>query len=200
MSVRLLYLVRHGEYIHGSTPENGILTDLGRQQAKRLAERLRGTKFTAIHHSPWERAAQTAAILAEPHAGVPLEENELLQECIPAVPEPQHLSGKTKDFLDSFPKEVLTDGAAQASKALARFAGPALGGKELLVTHGNLLNWFVSKALDAPDHAWLQMLDYNCALSVIAYWPDRTRLLAYNDMGHLPPHMRGTDYPADARI
>ncbi|GIJ51279.1 phosphoglycerate mutase [Virgisporangium aliadipatigenens] len=200
MSVRLLYLVRHGEYIHGSEPELGVLTDLGRQQARRLAERLRGTKFTAIHHSPWERAAQTAEILAEPHRGVPLEPSELLQECIPAVPDAQHLSAQQAEFLGEFPEEVLTDGAAQASKAISRFAGPALGGKELLVTHGNLINWFVSRALDAPDHAWLRMLDYNCALTVIAYWPDRTRLLAYNDVGHLPAHMRGTDYPAEVRI
>jgi len=200
MSVRLLYLVRHGEYIRGSEHAAGALTDLGRQQAKHLAERLRGTKFTAIHHSPWERAAQTAAIVAEPHAGVPLEANDLLKECIPAVPDAQHLSDGHKDFLASFPEEVLAAGAAQAAKALDRFAGPALGGKELLVTHGNLINWFVSKALDSPDHAWLRMVDYNCALSVIAYWPERTRLLSYNDMGHLPAHMRGTDYPAEARI
>src|ERR1041384_4104385 len=98
MSVRILYLVRHGEYIHGAEPENGVLTDLGRQQAKRLAERLRGTKFTAIHHSPWDRAAETAAIVAEPHAGVPLEPSELLQECIPAVPDLQHLSESHAQF------------------------------------------------------------------------------------------------------
>jgi serine/threonine-protein phosphatase PGAM5 len=44
------------------------------------------------------------------------------------------------------------------------------------------------------------MLDYNCALTVIMYSPDRTRLISYNDMGHLPPSMRGTDYPMEARI
>jgi serine/threonine-protein phosphatase PGAM5 len=58
----------------------------------------------------------------------------------------------------------------------------------------------VAQALDAPDHAWLRMLHYHCALTVIMYSPDRNRLISYNDMGHLPPSMRGTDYPREARI
>jgi hypothetical protein len=32
------------------------------------------------------------------------------------------------------------------------------------------------------------------------YFPDRTRLISYNDMGHLPPSIRGTEYPLEARI
>jgi hypothetical protein len=44
------------------------------------------------------------------------------------------------------------------------------------------------------------MLDYNAALTVILYLPDRLKLVAYNDTGHLPPDLRGTGYPREARI
>ena len=43
------------------------------------------------------------------------------------------------------------------------------------------------------------MLDYSCALTVIMYFPDRTRLISYNDTGHLPIDARH-DHPLEARI
>jgi hypothetical protein len=48
------------------------------------------------------------------------------------------------------------------------------------------MNWFVAQALDAPDQARLRMLDCSGARTVILCFPDRTRLISYNDMGHLP--------------
>ena len=127
MTRRVVYLVRHGEA--GGAEPGAVLTDAGRRQAALLAERLAQIPFAAIHHSPWDRAAQS-----------------------------------------------------------------------VLVTHANVVNWFVSQALDAPDWAWLRMLDYNAALTVILYLPDRVKLVAYNDTGHLPPDLRGTGYPQEARI
>jgi serine/threonine-protein phosphatase PGAM5 len=104
-------------------------------------------------------------------------------------------------FFDRLPKHRVAAGPAQAAAAIRAYAGPvAEDRRELLISHGNLINWFVVQALDAPDEAWLRMLDYSCALTVIMYFPDRTRLISYNDMGHLPPALRGTDYPLEARI
>jgi phosphohistidine phosphatase SixA len=61
MANRLLYLARHGEAetAPAANPEDGDLTEIGRQQAKLLGKRLRGVPFAAIHHSPWTRAVQT---------------------------------------------------------------------------------------------------------------------------------------------
>ena len=91
--------------------------------------------------------------------------------------------------------------ASPGGPAIQAYAGPVTENRrDLIISHGNLINWFVAQALDAPDQAWLHLLDYSCALTVILYFPDRTRLISYNDMGHLPPSMRGTDYPPEARI
>jgi serine/threonine-protein phosphatase PGAM5 len=203
MANRLLYLARHAESeaAQAANPEDGELTAIGRQQSELLGKRRRGIPFAAIHHSPWTRAGQTAAIVAKHLPGVPLLSSDLLQECIPAVPERQRLTPSQAEFFDHLPKQRVAAGPAQAAAAIQAYAGPVTEDRrELIISHGNLINWFVTQALDAPDHAWLRMLDYSCALTVILYFPDRTSLISYNDMGHLPGSMRGTDYPLEARI
>jgi serine/threonine-protein phosphatase PGAM5 len=203
MANRLLYLARHGESeaAHAAQPEHGELTEIGRQQSNLLGKRLQGIPFAAIHHSPWTRAVQTAQLVAEHLPGVPLHPSHLLQECIPAVPERHRLTPSQVEFFDRLPKHRVATGPAQAAAAIQAYAAPVTEDRrELIISHGNLINWFVTQALDAPDQAWLRMLDYSCALTVIMYFPDRTRLISYNDMGHLPPSMRGTDYPLEARI
>jgi serine/threonine-protein phosphatase PGAM5 len=202
MANRLLYLARHGEYEAAQAePEDGELTEIGRQQSELLGKRLHGIPFAAIHHSPWARAVQTAEIVAKHLPGVPLHPSDLLQECIPAVPDRQRLTPSQAEFFEHLPKDQVAAGPAQAAAAIKAYAGPvSQDRRELIISHGNLINWFVAQALEAPDHAWLRMLDYNCALTVIMYFPDRTKLISYNDMGHLPSSMRGTDYPLEARI
>lgn len=199
MTRRVLYLVRHGEA--GGAEPSAVLTDTGRRQAALLGERLAGIPFAAIHHSPWDRAAQTADIIAAHHPGVPVCPSDLLRECIPTRPPDERLTAQQAAWFAEWPPDTLADSAAQAAEAVRRFAGSGGDGEhELLVTHGNVVNWFVSRALDAPDWAWLRMLDYNAALTVILYLPDRLKLVAYNDASHLPPELRGTGYPQEARI
>jgi probable phosphoglycerate mutase len=203
MANRLLYLARHGESEAAQTakPEDGELTEIGRQQSKLLGERLQGIPFATIHHSPWTRAVQTAQIVAEHLPDVPLHPSDLLHECIPAVPGRQRLTPSQIEFFDHLPRHRVAAGPTQAMAAIETFAGPVTEDRrELIISHGNLINWFVVQALDAPDHAWLRMLDYSCALTVIMYVPHQTKLISYNDMGHLPSSMRGTDYPLEARI
>ena len=194
MTNRVLYLVRHGEH------HDGVLTELGERQARLTGERLRGVPFAAIHHSPSRRAARTAELIAESQPGVALCPSDLLRECVPALPEPGFFSVEQRSFFESLPAGRLASGPAQAAAAVERLAGFDGERFELVVSHGNLINWFVCRALDAPDHAWLRMLDYHCAVTVIMYFPDRVKLASYNDVGHLPPGLRGTGYPSEARL
>ena len=67
MPVRVIYLIRHGQY--ESYPDNndslgGSLTVIGRDQAERAAEALSQMPITAIHSSTLRRAAETAGIIA----------------------------------------------------------------------------------------------------------------------------------------
>jgi probable phosphoglycerate mutase len=67
---QLVLLIRHAtaEYkpgrLYGWTP--GVnLSAHGREEAKRLAERLEGVRLTAVYSSPLERCVQTAQVLIE---------------------------------------------------------------------------------------------------------------------------------------
>ncbi|MEV4118704.1 histidine phosphatase family protein [Micromonospora sp. NPDC049645] len=72
MARTTLYLVRHGEQDSAlGHASDGGLSPLGREQADQLGERLRAVSFSAIHHSPVTRAAQTADIVAGHLAEVP---------------------------------------------------------------------------------------------------------------------------------
>jgi probable phosphoglycerate mutase len=184
--------------------EDGVLTDIGRQQSTLTGQRLQHVPFSAIHHSTWQRAAQTAEIIADFLPDVPVYPSELLTECIPAVPEAHLLSPSQMDFFDGWADQpdVLVDGPNQAAGAIERFTGPTDENRYvLIVSHGNLINWFVSRALEAPASAWMNMMDYHCGLTVILYRSDLpSTLVRYNDVGHLPQPLRGTEYPAELRV
>ncbi|MCK2236463.1 MULTISPECIES: histidine phosphatase family protein [unclassified Crossiella] len=198
MANRLLYLLRHGE-----AAEDDSLTERGREQARRTADRLAGVSFAAVHHSTTTRATETVKALAEALQGVPHYPSDLLRECVPSIPDHRFLTPAQVEFFTGLSPQVLADeGPGQAAAALARYAGTAEEDRrELVVTHGNLIRHFVAAALGAPSHAWLNLADYNCGLSVILYRPARPSVVVvYNDVGHLPPELRGTEFPAELRM
>lgn len=209
MTRRLLYLARHGAHDKDETAEDpdgnedGPLNGVGREQAGLLGERLRGIPFAAVHHSTLRRSAQTAAIVASHLPGVPVHPADDLRECIPLVPEAHHLDDPQRTFFAGWPQAVLDLGAARAAAVIDRHAGWRDDDRpELVITHGNLISWFVCEALDIPRWRWLSMpFHYNCALTIVLYRADRPpSLVSYNDMGHLPPDLRGTDYPPQFRF
>jgi probable phosphoglycerate mutase len=72
-----VHLVRHAEHIHqgrvlvGRMP--GIpLSETGRRQAERLADRLTAERIEAVHASPSERAQATARPIAD-RLGLPVQ-------------------------------------------------------------------------------------------------------------------------------
>jgi broad specificity phosphatase PhoE len=63
---------------------------------------------------------------------------------------------------------------------------------ELLVTHNFVIGWFVGRALDAPGWRWLSLNQFCCALTILSARPGRPlELITFNDLGHLPPSVRG---------
>lgn len=81
-----LYLVRHGEST-ANAMKNVIqghldteLTEKGREQAKRIAERLRNHFFDQILSSDLKRALHTAEAIAEHHSDTPFIKTEELRE------------------------------------------------------------------------------------------------------------------------
>lgn len=107
--VRHLLLIRHGQY-QLDTDEQG-LTELGREQSRRLGERLKAwtdglqkdhygeikISYTGIWSSDVCRARQTAEILAECLPDVKLQAPDpMLAEAMPTVPHPSSRGSKTR--------------------------------------------------------------------------------------------------------
>jgi broad specificity phosphatase PhoE len=194
-----LYLVRHGEAV----PHDGPLSDAGEQQARLTGRRLKDVPFSAIHHGPLPRAAQTAALIAACLPGVPVSASDLAGDYLPSVPDPADLPPSFAQFVAGFPAAERADGPKLAAAAIERFAraGDEPGNTyELIVTHNLFIGWFVSRALDAPPWRWLGLNQMNGALTVIAYQPGLPAgLISFNDAGHLPPELRWTGFPAAVR-
>jgi probable phosphoglycerate mutase len=203
MGVRLLYLVRHGEYADdGTGQDDGPLTEVGVQQSTLVGERLAGAPFAAVFHSPTRRATQTTELIAARLAGVPVKTAEELADFLPTGPDPEVMSPFELRFLATATAEELADGPARAAAALERFAGPTgTDGdvRELAVTHNWVISWLVACATGV--RSWLTLNHYHCGITVIAYRPDRpASLVSYNDVGHLPPALRGLEFPDALRV
>src|SRR3990172_1726506 len=80
----LLYLIRHGRSTWNAEGRvqgqaDAPLDDTGREQAQKLAQKLRDIGFEAFYSSPLSRASETAKIVAEPH-DLPITLDERLME------------------------------------------------------------------------------------------------------------------------
>jgi len=191
---RFLYLVRHGE-----ADDDGALTEAGQRQASAAGERLRNIRFSAIRHSPMQRAEETAELIGGYQPGVPVGASGLLSDYLPPVSGHPELPPAYARLVDSYSPDERIEGAELAAAAIRRYAradGP--GGSELLVTHNFLIGWFVRHALDAPDWRWLGLNQCHCAITVILYRTGRpASLVSFNDVSHLAPRLRWTGFPAE---
>src|SRR5216110_3741356 len=71
-AVTRVFTVRHGATVLSAEDRfagatDVALSDEGREQTRRLAQRLRGEKIAAVYASPLGRTVETAQILAAPH-------------------------------------------------------------------------------------------------------------------------------------
>ncbi|GEP27017.1 phosphoglycerate mutase [Cryobacterium levicorallinum] len=192
MMPQYIYLVRHGEQQdaeHGL--HDGPLSPRGKRQALLIADRLSGVPFTGAWHSPLQRAAETAEIMAERLPSVQSESSALLFDCIPSGRAAE--TPKAYDpFFGSVTEDEIAAGRAQMEDAVAEFLQPRRSQRhDLLITHNFVIAWFVREVLGAPDWRWVGINQANCGLTVLQQKPGRPwTLVTHNDLGHLPVELR----------
>jgi len=186
VGTRFVYLIRHGWY-DGSDPRDERigkgLDSLGRAQAQLLADRLAHLPITfqSLESSTFTRAQETADIVgAALHMSVVRDSG--LSECTPPSIRPDYGRNVAPGEMDSC--------QAKLERSYARYVRPA-GGREdhhdLLVCHGNVIRWFVSRALGLDTKVWPNFDIGNCSITVLAVRPDGAiHLAAFSDTGHLP--------------
>jgi serine/threonine-protein phosphatase PGAM5 len=187
---RVLYLIRHGHFDDTTRPADGLggnLTVTGLEQARLTAHRLRDLPIGVIHHSPLTRAVETAVQLGAIWPGVPLRSSPLLAECIPGFP-----AAMADLFAHVTAERVARDGR-QAERAFTRYFQPARRAErhELIVCHGNIIRYFVCRALQAPAEHWVYARTHHCGISQIEIEANGLAIVvSYNDTGHLPHALR----------
>lgn len=184
--VRYVYLVRHGFYDRDDTvPDetgNG-LNPLGHEQARLTGERLKALhlRIGRLVGSNYTRARETAADLGAILSRAPAEDS-LLHECTPRA--------ARADYLKDLSAAEITACESNLVKAWDRYMSPSPDSTvcDVLVCHGNVIRWFVMRAIGADPVRWSSLDVANGSITVISVAADgATRLAVFSDASHIPP-------------
>jgi probable phosphoglycerate mutase len=198
-----IYLVRHGATVltaedrfAGAT--NVQLSDEGRGQVKRLAERLRGENIAAVYASPLDRTVETASILSEPH-NLAVAKRDGLREISHG-----HWEEMTRKEVDAkYPEEAAAwekdpftfaptggesglDVTARALPALLDIVRAHPHDNVLVVSHKATIRLLLSSLLGFDPRRYRDNLDQSPAALNIVDFKDvtRSRLMLFNDTSH----------------
>lgn len=198
-----VFLVRHGATI--LTAEDRFagatdvpLSDEGREQARRLAQRLRHEKISAVYATTLGRTQETARIIADPH-DLPIQIRDGLKEISHG-----HWEQMTRREVEAqWPAEAAawdkdpytfapTDGesglavTARALPVLMEIVRHHVGQNVLVVSHKATIRLLLSSLLGFDPRRYRDNLDQNpCALNIVDFKdPVRARLSLFNDTSH----------------
>lgn len=187
--VRTVYLIRHGEYDHEDERDPDVgrgLVPLGVAQARLVGSRLRAlpVEMTSLHSSTMTRARETALVIGEEFPDLELETSRLLRECTPTTRREDVMAEENPADVQACTKQL--------EEAFPIYLSPSPDGDrhDIIVCHGNVIRYFVTRVLGVDTEAWLGMSIGNCSLTVVTINADGSmKLLSYSDVGHLPPNL-----------
>ena len=196
-------MVRHGATVLSAEDRFAGVTDVelseeGREQARRLAERLRHEKITAVYASPLGRTVETARILAAPH-------NLKVQTCdgFREISHGHWEGMRRHEVEKKFPEEMaewekdpytFAPAGGESGLAVTARALPGLitlvrehpGENILVVSHKATIRLLLSSLLGFDPRRYRDNLDQKpAALNIVDFRdPTRARLTLFNDTSH----------------
>jgi broad specificity phosphatase PhoE len=196
-------MVRHGATVLSAEDRFAGATDVelsdeGREQAQRLAERLSQEKITVVYASPMGRTVETARILAAPH-DLEVRTCDGFREISHG-----HWEGMMRhEVEEKFPNEMaewekdpytFAPPGGESGLAVTARALPALidlvrehpGENILVVSHKATLRLLLSSLLGFDPRRYRDNLDQKpAALNIVDFRdPTRARLTLFNDTSH----------------
>ncbi|XP_017852166.1 serine/threonine-protein phosphatase Pgam5, mitochondrial isoform X2 [Drosophila busckii] len=199
---RHIILIRHGEYLdEGPCDDNHHLTQRGRMQAKYTGERLHqlGIKWDKVIASNMTRAQETADIILKEidFDKAKVKSCSYLREGAPIPPQPPVGHWRPE-------KSFFRDGA-RIEAAFRRYFHRAYPDQEkesytLIVGHGNVIRYFVCRALQFPAEAWLRISINHASITWLTISPSGNVSIKYlGDSGFMPPSHLTNRIPRDAK-
>src|SRR6266540_1472307 len=198
-----VFMVRHGATVLSAEDRFAGVTDVelseeGREQARRLAERLSQEKISAVYASPLGRTVETARILVSPH-DLEVQTCDGFREISHG-----HWEGmKRREVEKKFPNEIaewekdpytFAPAGGESGLAVTARALPALidlvrkhpGENILVVSHKATIRLLLSSLLGFDPRRYRDNLDQKPAALNIVDFKDatRARLTLFNDTSH----------------
>jgi len=183
------------------------LNDLGRAQARALAERLAVETIDALWTSDLSRATETAEIVGERIGHVPvvtpgLREIDLgaweglsFEDIQRKEPDTVAALARGEDLPRGGTGERVREFQARVSDAFAEAAATVTGGTLLLVVHGGVIKALVAHLLEIPSRNIGRVTSgHNASLSEIVFGVAGPQLVRLNESHHAdgiagpPPH------------
>ncbi len=216
MSTRL-YLVRHGATVLSAEDRfagavDVLLSDEGRDQARRLGVRLATDPLVAVYASPMKRTMETARLAAEPH-GLEVTPVDAIREIAHGRWEGMNRKDVEKQFkaeYERYEEDPFTfapvggeSGLQVTARALPALLDLVLKHEDeriLVVSHKATIRLLLSSLLGFDPRKYRDRLDQAPAALNILDFKDvgRARLTLFNDTSHyttteaaLPPIPRG---------
>jgi alpha-ribazole phosphatase len=174
------------------------LSDLGREQARRLGERLAREDIDAAYASDLSRARETAEIALAERA-IPVRLDARLREVAFGRWEgltfaeierkyPGDVVARERDrvhFAQPGGGESLVQLGARVQAFIAEVLPRHEGRSVLMVAHGGTVNAAISTLLDIPLTSWSRLRNNNGNVSVIEFGSSGPCLRHFNDTCHL---------------
>jgi broad specificity phosphatase PhoE len=203
MTATRVFMVRHGATVVSAEDRFAGATDVelsneGREQTRRLAERLSREQIAAMYASPLGRTLETAKILAAPH-GLEVQTRDGLREISHGHWEQmtrREVEEKFPDEAAEWEKDPYTFAPPGGESGLAVTARslPVLielvreypGKNILVVSHKATIRLLLSSLLGFDPRRYRDNLDQKpAALNIVDFQdPTRARLTLFNDTSH----------------
>ena len=195
--IERLFLVRHGQTQHnvaGITQgwSDSDLTDAGRDQVLRLAQRLASVGATALYSSPLGRALSTAEAIAEA-TGLSIVTIDDLREMNYGGWEGRSFLDVRRDYEELYQRWIVdetcacpdggeshADVRARLERALASIDSP----RPIVVAHGTAIRIGATALLNVPIMTAMRFAQDNAALNVFVRRGERWVLKTWNDSTH----------------
>lgn len=201
-----LLLVRHGEqaYRRGMTIADGVnppLSELGRQQAAAVGERLAGRAIDVVYASPLERAFDTGKAIADHHGLEPIVDADLREVDLwgqldqhKALDENLSVDELRSIFRDSHRTQRWDsyvygeDHPAFRSRVFAtieRIAADHPGERVVVACHGGVIGTYLSQLWGADVDTVCHV--HHTSITTVRAMDDFRRVVAVNDYAHVLP-------------
>lgn len=197
-----IYFVRHGESewniinkVQGQ--KNSLLTDNGKEQAEKLANRLKNHNIDIIYSSDLTRAYETAVTIGNKKNMEPIV-NKNLQEMNFGIWEGMLFSDikskykedylkwvKSPELLEIPEGENIQDLEKRVGKEIKQIIEKHKGQNILIVSHGTALKTMILSLLGISLDNYKNLAMGNVSLSILEVRDYNNVLISYNDTVHL---------------